>query len=400
MASLKLSQIYGERAKIFFGTSNIKGRERLLDLGIIIATDTFLNFPLRFPGLTETTKTPAESVLVSYNVNKVALPSALDDKKNPYIELNDLYFISTKCTSFLDPIDGIAYLNQLEKFIDKICMDLKKIQKEETDLKDCTFTSIASIKNCFRNWFGEEPTNLAYLEICLGIIIGYYNIANMGFDRVQRIYCNIKEMAFLDNRLEWEKSLDSEIKIDFIRETIELINFHLMQNVDVIAWALKLVNSSKTIEDFDIINEITVSTKIEIDPTFDLELKLKKDEQEENEKLYGENKKSSREMEEEMKKRAQMLLQDAENDNDEEIKNQGNIENGENQENQMQNEGAPEINILPAEPENEQQNLHVINEENSQEIAKEGLNDQIIDETQNAEGDIRGEKKSSCCTIF
>ncbi len=312
--SIKLVQVAGERAKLLLGTSNSKGRERLLDLGRIIATDTFLNFSGRFPTLWDSShKALTDSLLISYNPERVPIPTLLDDKDNPNLELLDLMTINTRCNCFktdnqVSKLNTVAYLSRLEKFLDGIFADIRQLMEQKVEINACVFDSIAVIKNYLSVPLAYDLTPLGYLEIVFGVVVGYFNIISMGMERMGRLCKNVRGIGLKEVRAEWVRSFDESIELEFFKEVHDLIAYHFQRNLDTVSWALKMVNNTKTIDVFDTENEEGEGMKLEIDETYDLEAKHRREEEEYKATVLAEEAAEKARIEEEMKRRAELLL--------------------------------------------------------------------------------------------
>ncbi len=238
-----------------FTTSHTKGRERLFELGRILATDTFINFSTRFPaifGIDKSASPAGASKAVFENLLfELLAPAATthsfiiyskDD--SPQYEVGNLYAISSKCNCFRSESAAtqaatVNYLNRLEKFVGQVFADCKAVMKGDTELSSYPFACLDPIMTTLDKK-QASLSGLCCLEIVLGIVVGYYNIIGMGTDRVERMFQKAKMIAIAENRPQWDQEVTATINMEFFKEAYELINHHMQLNVDAVGWVLKV----------------------------------------------------------------------------------------------------------------------------------------------------------------
>ena len=235
-----------------FDMKQLAGRGRLLDIGRVLATDTFINFHRRFPLLWEIPKARGLENLVF---------QVLKD------ELGGLYVVGSYCNCFKYEADSmIQYLNKLEKFLNDLFIDCKTIMQGDIDIKTYTFLSLKNIRGFMSKKI--ELDEMQCLEIVYGIVVGYYNIVKMGMERVRRMFNRARNLAVLENRKNWKKQAEDNIDLLYLKEAYELINHYLHLNPQVLEWVLKASYSFKVITSFDSENEEEDKNYIAIDKGF------------------------------------------------------------------------------------------------------------------------------------
>jgi hypothetical protein len=384
--SIRLVQITAERAKLLLGTCHIKGRERLFDIGRIIATDTFLNFSDRLPAIwEEKPKTDIETLLVGYDPEKVPMVELLDDKDNPNIELLDMYAVTTRASCFkkynkVSKMNEVTYLNKLEKFLEAIFMDLKVLAEGNIDLKSYSFESVAVIRNYLNATLVYDITSLGCLEIIFGLVTGYFNIVAMGLKRLERMHYKVQSLPLKENKAVWLERLAETIDMRSLKETHDLIAYQLQLNVDAVTWVLKMTNNMKAIDVFDDEDEEEEKMQLEIDETYDLEAKQRREDELLKQKLLAEEEAERVRQEEDMKRRAELMLATPRSQNvrEEELVRAEGLEQARADE-EFAYEPVPE-----AAPE---------------EVAEE-IREQPADPPPDAQPPPEREKQSSCCTLF
>jgi len=240
LPSLCFSELNPKTYETLFDISQASGRERMIDIGRTLAIDSFLNFPLRFPLLWKTSKTKGlENILFELKDNSQEI-------------IGNLFLLNTHCYCFTNGnaphAMRVDYLNTVEQFICDVFKDCKMVMQGKTDITTYEFESLKKIKDFLINHCKIE--GVICLEIVFGIIIGFYNIVNMGKERIEKTLNQTKQLAILENKEEWEKQRAESISMTYIYEAYDLIDHHLRLHLDEILWVLKISNNYKVILKF------------------------------------------------------------------------------------------------------------------------------------------------------
>ena len=262
--SLNFNEIPPELSTVLFNIAYSCGRNRLFDLGRIFATDSFLNFRFRFPFPWEPSKpTDLDNTLFE-------LSSLIE--RRPYKEdgLGQIYALNTVCNCFTAesvPQPVIAdYLNRLEKFLEKLFADCRELMGESADVNKFEFNSIAEIRTMLSR---RGPVDgMSALEIIFGLVIGYYNIMEMGMERIQNIFNKARSMAFVGNNEDWKDQIDRSINLVYLQSSYNMLSEFLQTNSDVPTWVIKVSQGYKLIEEFDYDNELADPIPLDIDEDF------------------------------------------------------------------------------------------------------------------------------------
>ena len=254
----------------------------MFDIGRILALDTFLNFSGRLPLLWDIPKSKGlENILFELLQN-----SAMTDC------IGNIWIINTITGSFKTEADPQAamleYLNQLEKFLNKLFTDSRIMMKGEVNLDTYKFSSIEPVKEFLNDYI--DMNGLTCLEIIFGIITGYYNIVGMGEVKIKRMLNKAKKLSILENSNKWKAQIEANVSEVFLKESYELINHSLQLNLDYVVWVFKVSNSLGVIDEYDSENEEDDKNYIEINPDFIMDAKKESDidEDEVNRKLLEE----------------------------------------------------------------------------------------------------------------
>lgn len=253
--SIDFEEIPKEDTESIFDIMQLEGRERLIDVGRTMATDTFINFHRRFPLLWDIPR-------------RRGLENVLFRQADG--EVREVFVVNSCCNCFRLEIDQHAamleYLGRMEKFLNCLFVDCKAVMKGETDINGYAFNSLKTVKEFLHKKI--EIKGILCLEIMFGIIVGYYNILQMGMERVRKMLNRAKKLAILENRQNWEKQIEESVSLVYLKEAYELINHYLQLNVEELAWVLKLSKNFKAVDEFDSENEEEDDNYIDIDKKF------------------------------------------------------------------------------------------------------------------------------------
>lgn len=261
--SVTFAEISKHKIDYVFATAYSKGRERLFDIGRLLALDTLVNYGERFPLIWESTKAKMMDNIIF----------ELEESNSDEADINGMYAINSKVNCLKEisadtQAQTVNYLSKLEHFIDEVFTDCKNAMKNngEIDLNSYKFQSISPLKAALQ--LRVNTTGLMCLEIIFGIIIGYYNIVGMGVDRIERMLNRAKLQAVAENKISWNEQISKSVDIDYFREAFDLINHHLQLNIEAIGWVMKVSNNYKVIEVFDMENEEIEQVKMSIDESY------------------------------------------------------------------------------------------------------------------------------------
>lgn len=246
--SLTIREMGEKKAKHIFDANYPSSRDRLIRIGMIVATDTFINncdrYPLIWRGLNgEENEGNPHNLLVkvktdflsnyqemidSLNMNYAfSLPFAIDNRPN----------LLRKSDKLTVP-NLIKYHKELEKFLKELFEELKQVKEAKIDPiidTDTQFRSIGKISNFIFKFTGYRFKAMSELQIMLGMVLQYVNIVDMGFFRIQTLYRELYSYHDNDWRDIWKNSFE-KINLEFLEDSIGIIRKYLVTFDEIVLW--------------------------------------------------------------------------------------------------------------------------------------------------------------------
>jgi len=259
--SITFDKIDVRLSDIVFDISYTNGRERLFDIGRIYAVDSFLNFRERLPFPWNNTQyKELYNILFESSIHR------------SYTEkyLGRVFIINTSCDCFTNEPSSqtliASYINQLEGWLKSVIADCNQIMKGEIDINRYKFESIKELKEVAKEKGGIN--GICALEITFGIIIGYYNIKQMGISILQRIFNKAKTIGIEGNKEDWKEQIDKTINMVYFKSVYEMLDNLISENIDTVSWVLQVTERYKVIEEFDDDNEEYEILFLDIDESY------------------------------------------------------------------------------------------------------------------------------------
>lgn len=227
-----------------------QGRDRLFDLGRIIATDVFLNNTNRFPTLYDSRKDMSHIMCeISYSLIQSDYKAISVEKYESIVAINNKTLCFKAMENERNP-ELVSYLNSVKQFLEIIFMDAKKLSDEHISFEDFNYPSLSKIKDYLFKHLKFSLTGLSALEVLIGIITGFYNIYSLGKTRLERVF---NYFTYLIDKHMMHKWLSEFEKIDlkFLIEIQSLISYHVKQNLSTILWIGKISYSHFMIDNWD-----------------------------------------------------------------------------------------------------------------------------------------------------
>ena len=230
------------KTKAAFDPSFPESRDRLIRMGIIIATDCFLNNSDRIP-LIWKNEGNSENLIVKVNSDWTTTTEELRNPENLNLKMSDLYAIDNRPYLY-DKVNTTAkanyenYLVTFEKLIFSLFEILKtvkegKVNPYEVEAKRFEYGSIISTFIYNNTLFDIKP--LGELQILLGMVMGFVNFYNFGYDRINEIY----KMIALTPKSDWMniwKDNSKSLKIEMLSELLEIAGKLIRNNDEIIQW--------------------------------------------------------------------------------------------------------------------------------------------------------------------
>ena len=248
-------------------------KDRLIRLGMTLASDTFINNYDRYPLIWDNDGNP-ENILVRVN----ARPESLDclkttkDLKNPEnLEIDFGTFVALDNNpNLLDKSNRMAapnieaYHKRLDKFLTELLQELEMIFKEG---KSCetnepnekfsyikgrkeTISALKGISTLIYNYTLYRLTPEDETYFLLGLIKGYSNIVRMGKKRIDILHESLSLPEKDDWCATWKMSYE-KVNLGFLEDTLEVIQKRVDQFEEQISWADENILQKKYNIDFE-----------------------------------------------------------------------------------------------------------------------------------------------------
>jgi len=240
---LRIHQLGNLRAKECFDASYPKGRDRLINIGIILAADVFINNFDRYPMIWNSNGSP-ENLIVKFETDWNTKNHELFDQNNLDLPMQGVYAVCNKPSLFgkenkyaEDNYD--KYLQTLEELLKSLFVTLKlikdgKLNPFDTKTRRLEYSSVVS--TFIYNHTTVDIKTLGELQILLGLCLGFANIAAMGFDIIDNIKNKVIASVTKDYKGFWKDNCDS-IKLGILRDELSIITKYIRENEDILGWA-------------------------------------------------------------------------------------------------------------------------------------------------------------------
>ena len=268
---LHLTRMTQTDAKLCLDTALKDGRERLIDIGRIVAADIFVNNSERLPLLWEKEVPNTDNLL--FEVDTRGEETVHGQPGGTHIKRAIAAIQTINCFNSdtkVGQMNKITYLNRIEQFLESIFTDLKHLMKPEADILTYSFSTMSTFRTFFMDFTEYDIGPMGCLEILLGIIIGFYNIVGMDIGTLTRIRTYVSQQLLKDWKDVWVKGMNN-INISFLTETYELIKHHMTLNLECVEWALRVSFHKGVVDVFDDNHESQPIAHLEIDDSYDLD---------------------------------------------------------------------------------------------------------------------------------
>ena len=238
----KIHQLGEKRSRMCFEPAYPEGRDRLIRLGILYAADTLFNIRDRYPLIWGNPGNP-ENMLIGFETTWINRTEELFDKENINLQMTTLcpidnrpLLLSKKTNLSQEAYE--LYLQEFERIVRFAFEGLKPVRDGLVNPFDSTTKRFdyASLGSTFiYNHTSTDVKSLGEMQILLGLIIGYVNIHNMGFTRIEKN----KRKAFDVLKTDWKdlwKDDCENIRLEIIKDELRIIEKYIKHNEEVISW--------------------------------------------------------------------------------------------------------------------------------------------------------------------
>jgi hypothetical protein len=206
--AITLDKLGEKRAERCLSTNYADASSRLINMGRIIAADILLNNNDRFPLIWDNDGNYGNILF------EVKTDEKIDDElllEPNYTDLNfeDSVAIDTTChcldeSNRYGKAGAEKYLKRVEKFINAIFDDLKNIVAGKYSVNEYEYTSIKNLSAFVHTHTGYDIRGRSLFRIIEGIIIGLFNIKNMGMTVVKQVLQHTENAVKKDWKGVWK----------------------------------------------------------------------------------------------------------------------------------------------------------------------------------------------------
>ena len=246
--NITVSEMGEKRAKHVFDSNYPSSRDRLIRIGMIIATDTFINncdrYPLIWRGVNgEVNEGNSDNLLIKVETDFISNPQEMKNPENMNFAFSLPFAIDNRPNLLrkndkLTVPNLIKYHKEFDKMLKELFEELKGVKEAKIDPivdTDLHFHSIEKISNFIFLHSHYRLKAMSELQIMLGMVLQYINIVEMSSKRIQYIYGNIFPLHDDDWKEIWKNSFE-KINLEFLEDSIGIIRKFLMTYDEIVLW--------------------------------------------------------------------------------------------------------------------------------------------------------------------
>lgn len=190
--AITLDKIGERRAERWLSTNYADASSRLINIGRIIAADLFLNNNDRFPLIWDNDGNYG-NILFEVKTDEKIDDELLLEPNYTDLNFNDSVAIDTIChcideTNRYGQKGAEKYLKRLRDFINQLFSDLKGIISGKYSVNEYDYFSLRTMSAFVHTYTSYDIRGRSLFRIIEGIIIGLFNIKNMGMEVVNQVY--------------------------------------------------------------------------------------------------------------------------------------------------------------------------------------------------------------------
>ena len=270
----KIHELGEKRSRMCFEPAYPEGRDRLIRLGILYATDTLFNIRDRYPLIWGNPGNP-ENVLIEFETTWINKTEELFDKEHINLQMSTLCAIDnrplllSKKTNLSQEAYEL-YLQEFERIVRYVFEGLKPVKDGLLNPFDSTtkrFDYVSLGSTFIYNHTSTDVKSLGEMQILLGLVIGYVNIHNMGFIRIEKNKTRAFDVLKTDWKDLWKDDCEN-IRLEIIKDELRIIEKYINHNEEVISWVNTITLNNYFIK-YEELKDIEFNDSIELQETTD-----------------------------------------------------------------------------------------------------------------------------------
>jgi hypothetical protein len=224
--AITLDKIGEKRAERCLSTNYADASSRLINIGRIVASDIFMNNMDRFPVIWDNDGNSGNILFEVKTDEKIDDDLLLEPN---YIDLNfnNSVAIDTICYC-IDESDRYGlrgaekYMKKVEDFLEQLFMDLKVIISGKHSVNTYEYPSMKRLSAFIHTHSAYDIRGRSLFRIIEGIVIGFFNIKNMGMEVVQQVYDHTSTAITKDWKGVWSNGVEA-LRLNFLQKVYDVI---------------------------------------------------------------------------------------------------------------------------------------------------------------------------------
>lgn len=170
--------------------------------------------------------------------------SQFSDAEYASMNFGEVFAIDNKCFCVKQTdkvkIESLRiYLMRMERFITEVFRDLKTIMDGEFPITDFQYPSLRKVVDFITYHTMYELKGRQCLKILEGLVIGFYNIMNIGFDAAVDSKEHVANIIQKDWKGIWQHGVD-ELDLDFFKLTMGTVSKVISEKyMSEVTWVIK-----------------------------------------------------------------------------------------------------------------------------------------------------------------
>lgn len=119
------------------------------------------------------------------------------------------------------------YMTKVEDFIESLFNDLQIIISGKHSVNSYEYPSMKRLAAFIHTHSAYDIRGRSLFRIIEGVVIGLYNIKNMGMDVVEQVYSHVSTAIHKDWKNVWQNGVET-LRMDFIKKVYNIISEQLV----------------------------------------------------------------------------------------------------------------------------------------------------------------------------
>lgn len=222
--AITLNKIGDKRAERCLSTNYADASSRLINIGRIIAADLFMNNNDRFPLIWDNDGNYG-NILFEVKTDEKIDDDLLMEPNYTDLNFNDSVAIDTqvRCideTNRYGKVGTEKYLKRVRGFIDMIFSDLKEIISGTSSVNAYEYDCMKNLASFVYTHTGYDIRGRSLFRIIEGVVIGLFNIKNMGMGVVKKVLEHTENAIEKDWKNVWADGV-ANIRVEFLEKIYE-----------------------------------------------------------------------------------------------------------------------------------------------------------------------------------